>query len=121
MAIIYPKFDQKINDQITSNRLQQTRNRPATIASYDRSSNSATVIMDERHSGTVGDIVTKVPCPFTYGIQTVAPHVGQRCLVAFRNDSERDPYIVSFFNEEYDTIKTIKNHKVDTGIPKFLS
>jgi hypothetical protein len=42
-------------------------------------------------------------------------------MVAFRNDSERDPYIISFFNEEYDTIKTVKNHKVDTGIPKFLS
>ena len=77
--------------------------------------------MDERHSGTTGDIVTNVSCPFTYGIQTVAPHAGMRCMVVFRNDSERDPYIVSYFNDDFDTTKNFYNSNVDTGIPKFMS
>lgn len=121
MAINYPKFDQKIKDQITDSRFQQSKTRPGTIMDYDKMTNTATVILDERYSSSIGDIVTQVPCPFTYGIQGVAPHAGTRCLVGFRNDSERDPFILNYFNDSYDTSKAILNNQVDTGIPKFMA
>lgn len=120
MAIIYPKFDQKINSLINDNKLQESKTRPATIMQYDKVSNTATIVLDEKLGGTIGDIVNKVPCPFIYGVQTVAPHPGTRCVVAFRNDSERDPYIVSLISESFDTAKTIRHNSVNTGIPKFM-
>lgn len=120
MAIIYPKFDQKISGLINDNKMQESKTRPGTIMQYDKMSNTATVVLDEKLGGTIGDIVNKVPCPFVYGVQTVSPHPGTRCVVAFRNDSERDPYIVSIIASEFDTAKTIKNNSVNTSIPKFM-
>jgi hypothetical protein len=120
MAIIYPKFDQKINNLIQDSKLQESKTRPGTIVEFDKMSNTATVILDEKFGGTVGDIVNRVPCPFTYGIQGVSPHPGTRCVVAFRSDSERDPYIVSIIADGFDTVKTIRNNSVNTGIPKFM-
>lgn len=120
MAINYPKFDQKINNLIQDSKLQQSKTRPATIVEFDKMSNTATVILDERYGGTVGDIMDRVPCPFNYGIQGVSPHPGTRCIVAFRNDSERDPYVVSIIADAFDTVKTMKNNSVNTGIPKFM-
>jgi hypothetical protein len=120
MPINYPKFDDKIKSFIDDNKFQSSKNRPGVIMSYDRSNNTATVIVDERFSSAVGDIMIKVPCPFTYGIQSVAPSPGTRCLVGFRNDSERDPYIINYYSDPYETPKTILNTKADTGIPKFM-
>lgn len=120
MPIYYPKFDQKINQQINDLKFQQTKTRPATIMTYNKSTNTATVLLDEKYAGTIGDIVPNVPCPFTYGVQGVAPHAGTRCIVGFRNDSERDPYIVTIYNESLDSTKLIINQSVNTGIPKFM-
>ena len=43
--MIYPKFDQKINEQIQSSRMQESKTRMATVASYDRIKNTLTLIM----------------------------------------------------------------------------
>ena len=120
MAINYPKFDQKINNLIQDSKMQESKTRPGTIMQFDKMSNTATIVLDEKFGGTIGDIVDRVPCPFTYGIQSVAPHPGTRCVVAFRSDSERDPYVVSIIADGFDTVKTIRNNSVNTGIPKFM-
>lgn len=120
MAINYPKFDEKLNQHINNLKFQQTKTRPGTIMSYDRLTNTATILLDEKYAGTIGDIIAKVPCPFSYGVQSVAPHAGTRCIVGFRNDSERDPYIVTIYNESLDSTKLIINQSVNTGIPKFM-
>ena len=64
--MIYPKFDQKINDQIQSSRMQQSKTRMATVASYDRTKNTLTLIMESHYSDTIGNIVGDVPCPSIY-------------------------------------------------------
>lgn len=116
----YPKFDQKINDHILNNKFQETKTRPGIVMSYDKMTNTATVLLEERYGGTIGDIVNRVPCPFNYGIQSVAPHTGTRCIIGFRDDSEREPYIVTFYIDAYDVSKNIINTHIDTGIPKFM-
>jgi hypothetical protein len=121
MAINYPKFDQKINDHISASKFQESKTRPGLIMIYDKETNTATVLLDERRSGAIGDIVNRVPCPFTYGVQAVAPSAGMRCLVGFRNDSERDPYVISYMIDPLDTSKIIINNNIDTGIPKFMA
>jgi hypothetical protein len=116
----YPKFDQKINEQISMRNFQQSKTRPATIINYDQSHNTATILIDEKYSSTIGDMVSKVPCPFYYGIQTVAPSPGTRCYVAFRDNSETEPYIISYFNDENSGFKNITQNSVYTGVPKFM-
>jgi hypothetical protein len=64
--MIYPKFDQKINDQIQSSRMQQSKSRMATVASYDRIKNTVTLIMESHYSDMIGNIVGDVPCPNIY-------------------------------------------------------
>ena len=62
----YPKFDQKINEQILSSRMQLSKPRTGTVVAYDKNSNTITVILESQYSDTVGNIVDKIPCPSTY-------------------------------------------------------
>jgi len=66
MPINYPKFDKKIDEQIALSKFQESRTRPGVIVSYDRHTNTATVLLEEKYAGTVGDIVNRVSCPFNY-------------------------------------------------------
>jgi len=63
---IYPKFDQKINDHITSSRMQEQKTRGATVTSYDRISNTITVVLESHSSSMIGNIVDNIPCPSFY-------------------------------------------------------
>ena len=66
MVNIYPKFDQKINDHITSSRMQEQKTRGATVTSYDRISNTITVVLESHSSSMIGNIVDNIPCPSFY-------------------------------------------------------
>jgi hypothetical protein len=66
MAINYPKFDQKINDQITASRMQQAKTRMATVLQYDSILNQVTVVLESHHSNTIGNIVPNIDCPMVY-------------------------------------------------------
>lgn len=66
MAINYPKFDQKINDQINNSRMQRAKTRMATVVQYDSSSHQVTLVMDSHHSESIGNIVSNVNCPSFY-------------------------------------------------------
>ena len=68
MPINYPKFDQKINDQITAARMQQAKTRMATVAQYDRIHHTVTLILESNYSDTIGNIVPNVDCPMIYRI-----------------------------------------------------
>ncbi len=119
MAINYPKFDKKITDHIDDAKFKQIKNRPATIMGYNSGQNTATVMMDEKFSSTIGNMLPNVPCPFIYGIQSVAPSPGTRCLVGFRDEHEEEPYIMMYFNEIH-SYKNTRNTVVDTGVPKYM-
>jgi hypothetical protein len=120
MPNIYPKFDKKISDSLDSARIQQTKPRPGVIMSFDRKSNTVVVVLEDKMSGAVGEILNNVPCPDIQGVQTVAPTAGSRCIIGFRDDNERWPYIISFINDINFQAKSRVNYSVDTGIPNFL-
>jgi hypothetical protein len=115
----YPKFDQKINDQIIASRMQQSRPRMGTVVEYNRTSNTITVVLESQYSDTVGNIVNKIPCPSTYGIQTVAPEPGDRCVIGFRDENERFPYVISFLND-YPNERAKNSSIANTGIPRYM-
>lgn len=66
MPMNYPKFDQKINEQIQTSRMQQAKNRVGTVASYDKNTNTATVILESQYSDMIGNVVSDVICPMIY-------------------------------------------------------
>jgi hypothetical protein len=121
MAINYPKFDGKIQNQIDVSRMRQSKTRPGVVMQFDKKTNTATVILDDQYSKQLGNIVNKVPCPSNPGVQNVAPEPGTRCLIGFRDDNESHPYIISFFEENRLGSNYMSNYVVNTGIPKFMA
>ena len=119
MAINYPKFDQKINDHISTYQMQQSKTRAATVVKYDRISNTVTVVMEYGHSDMIGNIVDKIPCPSLYGVQTVAPEPGDRCIVGFSDQNERFPHIVSFIND-FSNERNFNSSIANNGIPRYM-
>jgi hypothetical protein len=120
MTKIYPKFDKKIADSLSAARIQQTKTRPGVVMSFDRKKNTAIIVLEDKMSGSIGEIIKDVPCPDIQGVQTVAPTAGSRCIVSFRDDNERYPHIVSFINDINFQSKYRVNYGVDTGVPNFL-
>lgn len=120
MPNIYPKFDKKISDTIDLARIKNTKARPGVIMSFDSRKNTVLVVLEDKMSGTIGDILKDVPCPDIQGVQMVAPTAGSRCIIGFRDDNERYPYIISFINDVNFQSKSRINYNVDTGVPNFL-
>lgn len=121
MPINYPKFNNKIQNQIDSSKMKQSKSRPGLIMGFDRKTNLATVILDDPLSGQIGNIINGVPCPSVMGIQSVAPEPGTRCLIGFRDDNENYAYIISYFNEPSKRSGNMHDYVVNTGVPKFMA
>jgi hypothetical protein len=120
MPINYPKFEKRITDKIEDNKFTSTKNRPGTIMMYDSIKNTATVLIDEKFSDNIGTLLPNVKCPFVYGVQTVAPSPGTRCMVGFRDEHEDSAYVLMYFNVGH-SHKNIRNSILDTCVPKFMA
>lgn len=120
MPVNYPKFDKKIQDQITATEMKKARTRPGVIMSYDNKTNTAVVILEDQYSEGVGNVIKNVACPSMRGIQTVAPVPGARCLVGFRDGNEARPYIVNYYDDTNSGYNHAYQYKVNTGIPRFM-
>ncbi len=116
----YPKFDEKLKSHISNNQLQQSKTRSGTIMSYNKMNNTAVIILDDRMTNQIGDIIRNVPCPATLGVQSVAPTAGTRCIVGFADTNERFPHIVSYIDDTNSVGRYMPNYSVNTGVPKFM-
>lgn len=113
MVMNYPKFDQKINDQISLAKMQQAKPRIGTVVQYNKYTHTAMVVLQSQYAGTIGNIIKDVPCPMIYGVQTVAPEPGDECMVGFQDDNERNPYIITFISQ-YANGKITRNTRIET-------
>jgi hypothetical protein len=120
MPVNYPKFDKKIQEQIDLTNIQKSKTRPGIIASFDKKTNTATVMLEDYSSEYMGNIMVNVPCPVIRGIQNVSPVTGTRCLVAFRDNNESNPYVVNYFEDTNINKTYSSNYLVQTGIPRFM-
>jgi len=116
----YPKFDKKITEMINSSQIQRERPRYGILVSYDRSKNTAKIMLEDRYSDSISDVLTNVPCPFTAGVQTVSPEPGARCIVGFRNATETNPYVISFYVTQADMSGLTRNDYAATQVPRYL-
>jgi len=120
MPVNYPKFDKKIQDQIITTEMQKARTRPGVIMSYDKVTNTAVVVLEDQHSDSVGNVIKNVACPYSRGVQHVAPVSGERCLVGFRDNNEAKPYIINMYQDSDSNANYSYNYTLNTGIPKFM-
>jgi len=120
MPVNYPKFDQKIQNQIDLTSMKMAKTRPGMVLSYDKQNNTARVLLDEQFSENIGSVLESVPCPVTKGVQSVSPSVGTRCLIGFRDNNQASPYILNYFEDTRLNTSFMVNYTVNTGIPKFL-
>jgi hypothetical protein len=120
MPVIYPKFDKKIQEQIENYNFQQSKTRSGIISAFNIKTNTASVILDNPHTGEMGSILVNVPYPSTEGVQSVAPLLGTRCIVAFRGKNESEPYILSVYDSPNNMLKRHSKNNIKTGIPKFM-
>lgn len=116
----YPKFDDKLNSHISNNQLQQSKTRSGTIMSYSKMTNTAVIVLDDRMTNQIGNIIRDVPYPSVMGVQSVGPTAGTRCVVGFSDANERFPYIASYTDGASSLGKYMPNYTVNTGIPKFM-
>jgi len=120
MPVNYPKFDKKIQEHIDNNNFQQSKTRSGIISFVNTMRGTASVILDNPHTGEIGSILTDVPYPSTEGIQMVAPLLGTRCIVAFRGKNESEPYILSVYDSPSNMLKRHSKNNVKTGVPRFM-
>jgi len=120
MPVNYPKFDKKIQEYIDNNNFQQAKTRSGIIASFDMKTGTASVMLDNPHTGETGSVLTDVPYPSTEGVQMVAPLLGTRCVVAFRGKNESEPYIIAVYDSRNNMLKRHSKNNVKTGIPRFM-
>lgn len=120
MPVNYPKFDKKIQEQINLTNIQQPRTRPGVIMSFNKSNNTAKILIENQNSSLVRSVINNVPCPVIKGIQGVSPVVGTRCLIGFRDSNEASPYVLNFFEDSKVNSNYFVNYIVRTGVPKFM-
>lgn len=48
----YPKFDQRLNSVLENQRMQQPKTRLGSVMSYDKITNTVTIIMDDKLANT---------------------------------------------------------------------
>jgi len=120
MPVNYPKFDQKIQNQIDLSLMKAPKTRLGMILTFDKQNNTARIMLDRQHSDNIGSVIDNVPCPVSKGVQSVSPTIGTRCLVGFHFNNETSPYVLSYFEDTRLNSGYMINYTVDTGIPKFL-
>lgn len=98
-----PKFYNNIKDVINHEKNVQTRDTLGIISSYNRATNTATVLALDPASDTIAGIYEKVPCPVFPGIQMSAPRPGRACWLNFRGSGTTDsrPFIVAYYSHDF--------------------
>lgn len=78
MATNYPKFDKKISEMITTAEMQRSKNRYGVIASYNKDNNTAKVLLEDKYSDQITDVLSDVPCPMAQRNTTSGPRDGRK-------------------------------------------
>lgn len=117
----HPKFEQKLIDKVVNPALGASEaNAIAVVLIYDARTNTADIMANRMGSNLMGEIFREVQCPINQGVQTVSPKAGIMCRIAFRSKSQTDPYILSFFDNTYETTSYFDNNYAQNEIPSFL-
>lgn len=116
----YPKFEQKLQDNINSVELRNQKPTFGIILRYDPESNTATIMTARPGSAKPGEIYKGVPCPQTLGVQMVSPEAGRPCQLQFPPGQQTAPIIVGFFNPNHIQADHMQQTLAKNDIPRFM-
>lgn len=116
----YPKFEEKLRQNIDSSQLNNRNPYFGIVLTYDPETNTATVMTARPGSGKPGEIYRNVSCPQTLGVQMVAPEAGRPCQLSFPGGIQVEPIITSFFNPNHVEIDHRKQSVAKNEIPRFM-
>jgi hypothetical protein len=111
---------QQINDSINQHTAQNVAGRLGVIMSYDKYTHTATVAITKEQTDEIDEVITKVMCPVTLGVQAVAPEPGRPCWVVFKDNNITQGLITHFFNHRYSTYDYPKQSKTHVTVPSYL-
>jgi hypothetical protein len=94
--------------------------RLGVVMSYDETTNTATVVITKEQTDEIDQVLTKVMCPRTLGLQTVAPNQGLQCWVTLKDNNITQPLITHFFNHRYNQYDYGKQVKSMNMTPSYL-
>lgn len=117
----YPKFKEKLQDKYIGPVMQQAQ-QPcyALVFDYNSIRNTATILTAQPGSDQPGEIYKEIDCPVTLGVQGVAPRAGMMCLIAFRDGTFTNPYIVNFFNPHFNKFNYTSQYTASSGVPSYM-
>lgn len=116
-----PKFDKHIKSMILSHENSKSKGRYGLIMGYDKTTNTATVLLSAPDSDVIGDLLRQVPCPVQLGVQSVSPEPGRPCWVVFKNDRDNHNAVVShYFNQHYNEFDYSRQTQAMSGVPNFM-
>ena len=114
-----PKFDSHLRQQYSQREAERAWSRPGIIISYDKTENTATVLLTGPSSDQNGDVYKDVPCPVYPGIQMAAPEPGRPCWIDFRGRDETRPIVVNYFNHNFNRFDYTRMSRAETGVPQY--
>jgi hypothetical protein len=116
----HPKFDAHLKDQMRYNEQTRSKNRQGAIMSYDKYTNTASVLLSAPDSDEIGDLITGVMCPIHPGLQLTSPEPGTMCWVEFRDThGDQMPIITHFFNHRYAKYDYSRQANTKNGIMSY--
>lgn len=114
------KLDNKVQQEIATANLKTSQPGYGIVMEYNSTDNTATVLLAQPGSDIPGEFHRKVPCPTTFGVQSVAPEVGRPCWVTFRDGLQSSPVITHYFHHDYENMEYDAQYYAKNQTPRFM-
>jgi len=115
------KVDKQVQEQIGIAKRKDARPGYGLIMHFNVLDNTATVAMSRPGSDQMGEIFSNVPCPVQLGVQTVAPEVGRPCWLEFKDGTQSNPIVTTYFSHSYDELDYDRQYYIDNDTPRFMT
>lgn len=115
------KITKIVKDLIRQEKLSTPIQRSGVILNYYPIDNTADILLSNTLSDQPQDVLSRVPCPTSIGIQQAAPEPGRGCWVVFDGIGQNKPYVISIHNPHYTFYDYERQTHAYNSIPNFLT
>lgn len=114
------KVQKQIDNSLQVNSYNKRTGSVGTILSYDRYSNSASVLLSKPETDEIEEVLQGVPCPTYIGVQMAAPEPGRLCWIVFKNGNLTQPLITHYYNHRYDMFDYSRQTVSGVNTPSYM-
>jgi len=120
MEISRAEIQSMIREAIHADRGQRPAGVFGVVSSYQRHTNTVTVVVTKSDTDEIDEVLNNVPCPVLLGIQSVAPTPGMPCYVLYKGGNRSQAVISHFYNHRYSDYNYGPQNETPTAIPSYL-